>query len=275
MSSYAITGASRGIGWEFLRQISADANNTIIAIVRNKPGTEKRLAEEFPERKNIHVVQGDLNDYASLESAAAETAKITGGGLDYLIANAALLLPYDAFDSIDQLLIQDRPGFESYLNEMYRTNVIGNIYLFHLFTPLVIKGTVKKVIHISSGHADTNWITKLPILVASGYALAKAATNIVTAKYAAEYGKGKEGVLFINICPGFTDTGNLGEFTQEQLTKMAPMIEAFQKHAPPTFTGPRAVEDSVRDVLSVIDRSTVEKDGGVFISHRGDQQWLS
>jgi NAD(P)-dependent dehydrogenase (short-subunit alcohol dehydrogenase family) len=94
--------------------------------------------------------------------------------------------------------------------KLYKTNVIGNIHLFTLFTPLVLKGTVKKVIHISSGHADPKWIVNLPITTSSGYALAKAATNIVTSKFAAQYGKGKDGVLFINICPGFTDTGALG-----------------------------------------------------------------
>ncbi|KAL4861782.1 hypothetical protein BDV12DRAFT_207768 [Aspergillus spectabilis] len=274
MPSYAITGASRGIGWEFLLQISADPNNTVIGMVRNKAASEKRASEEIPSRKNVHIIQGDLDDYASLQSAATATAKITGGGLDYLIANAALLVSYDAFDTIDEL-DQDPAGFEDYLLKLYKTNVIGNIHLFTLFTPLILKGTVKKVIHISSGHADPNWIINLPVTTSSGYALAKAATNIVTAKFAARYGKDKDGVLFINICPGFTDTGAFGSLTEEQLAKMAPMIEAFQKFAPPSFKGPRATEDSVRDVLSVIERSTVEKDGGAFISHRGDQQWLS
>jgi NAD(P)-dependent dehydrogenase (short-subunit alcohol dehydrogenase family) len=91
--------------WEFLLQISADPNNTVIGIVRNKAASEKRASEEIPDRKNVHIVQGDLDDYASLQSAVAETANITGGGLDYLIANAALLVSYDAFDAIDELCI--------------------------------------------------------------------------------------------------------------------------------------------------------------------------
>jgi NAD(P)-dependent dehydrogenase (short-subunit alcohol dehydrogenase family) len=38
-----------------------------------------------------------------LQAAVAETAKITGGSLDYLIANAAFLTLFDAFDPIGTL----------------------------------------------------------------------------------------------------------------------------------------------------------------------------
>ena len=50
-----------------MRQISNDPNNLVIGIVRNKEETEKRVAAEFPSRSNIHLLQGDLVDYASLK----------------------------------------------------------------------------------------------------------------------------------------------------------------------------------------------------------------
>ncbi|KAL4874392.1 NAD(P)-binding protein [Aspergillus karnatakaensis] len=275
MSSYAITGVSRGIGWEFLRQLSANPANTVIGIVRDKAGTDKHVAEELSDRKNIHIVQGDLTDYASLQSAAAETARITGGSLDYLIANAALLTTFDAFDPINELATNQKEAFDKFLLDSYKINTIGNIHLFSLFTPLILKGTVKKVIHISSGHADPEWINDLPISTSAGYAIVKAATNIATAKFAAQYGKHTDGVLFMSICPGATATDTFGSLTEEQQKAMQPMFEAFAKYAPPTFKGPRQPEDSVRDVLRVIEQSTVEKDGATFVSHRGDNMWLS
>jgi NAD(P)-dependent dehydrogenase (short-subunit alcohol dehydrogenase family) len=58
-------------------------------MVRSPAGTKAKVAEL--KRPNIHIVQGDLNDYTSLESAVVATSKITGGSLDYLIANAALV----------------------------------------------------------------------------------------------------------------------------------------------------------------------------------------
>ncbi|KAL4781975.1 hypothetical protein BJX76DRAFT_359408 [Aspergillus varians] len=158
--------------------------------------------------------------------------------------------------------------FDDYLLKLYKINVI---HLFSLFSPLVLKGMVKKVIHITSGHADPNWIVNLPVTGAAGYTLAKAATNITTAKFAAQYGKGKDGVLFINICPGSTDTGNfLGSSiaTQKARADDRDVSEVCSAWS-------RATEDSVRDVLSVIERPTAEKDGGAFVSNRGDQMWLS
>ncbi|KAL5333467.1 NAD(P)-binding protein [Aspergillus crustosus] len=274
MPSYAITGASRGIGWEFLRQLSADPANTVIGIVRNKPATEKRVTDELSGRRNIYILQGDLDDYDSLESAAASTATITGGGLDYLIANGAFLSSFDAFDPISEL-VKNRKEFDEYLTKIYKVNVIGNLHLFSLFTPLILKGTVKKVIHISTGHADPNWIRDLPVTTSAGYALTKAATNIVTDKFAAEFGKGKHGVLFMNICPGYVETGTIGPLTPEQLVKVAPLAELFQRSAPPSYKGPRQPEEPVKDLLAVIERSTVDKDSGTFVSHKGDQVWLS
>lgn len=39
----------------------------------------------------------------NLQKAAQETAAITGGSLDYLIANAAYTTTFDSFDPIDVL----------------------------------------------------------------------------------------------------------------------------------------------------------------------------
>lgn len=52
--------------FEFLRQISKDPNSVVIGIVRNKEETEKRVAAEI-KRSNIHILQGDLDDYESLK----------------------------------------------------------------------------------------------------------------------------------------------------------------------------------------------------------------
>jgi hypothetical protein len=51
----------------FLRQISADPNNTVIVLVRDKPATDTRISAEMSDRKNISVIQGDLTDIQSLK----------------------------------------------------------------------------------------------------------------------------------------------------------------------------------------------------------------
>lgn len=88
-----------------------------------------------------------------------------------------------------------------------KTNIVGTVHLFNLFLPLILKGQQKKVIAISSGHADLDLISKYEIEVTGPYAVGKAATNVVVAKFGAEYAK--DGVLFMSISPGFVDTGHL------------------------------------------------------------------
>lgn len=88
-----------------------------------------------------------------------------------------------------------------------KANVAGNIYLFHLFLPLLLKGKQKKVVFITSGHADLDLINKYKVDISGPYSLAKAATNVVVAKFHAEYAK--DGVLFMSISPGVVDTGSV------------------------------------------------------------------
>lgn len=80
--------------------------------------------------------------------------------------------------------------------------------------PLILKGRGKKVITISSGMADTDFIRKYEIYPATPYAISKAGVNIVIAKFSALYAS--QGVLFLGICPGSvtTDSNNSenGEF---------------------------------------------------------------
>jgi hypothetical protein len=51
------------------------------------------------------MVQGDLTDYASLKKAVNDTANITGGALDYVIANAADMSVESGFYPIGVLYV--------------------------------------------------------------------------------------------------------------------------------------------------------------------------
>ena len=88
----------------------------------------------------------------------------------------------------------------------FQTNVVGNIHLFNLFLPLVMKGKVKKVISMSSGHADLDLINDLEIETQALYSASKAAMNVIVAKYNAQYKK--DSVLFVSISPGVVEVGH-------------------------------------------------------------------
>jgi NAD(P)-dependent dehydrogenase (short-subunit alcohol dehydrogenase family) len=88
----------------------------------------------------------------------------------------------------------------------FKVNVVGNVHLFNLFLPLLQKGSVKKVIAISTGMADIELIRKYEIDIGGPYSISKAALNAAVAKYSAQYQK--DGILFMSISPGLVDTGH-------------------------------------------------------------------
>ncbi|KAA1472250.1 NAD(P)-binding protein [Dentipellis sp. KUC8613] len=202
MPSYVITGANRGIGLAFVRKLSAKPENVVIALVRNLGTTEGLRSLN---RSNVHILHADIGDLASIERAAAETAKITGGSLDVLINNAAMLpnerdaLPLDGYPKgQDQLLADDLTAF-------FTVNVIGVVHTINNFLPLIKKGSLKKVIVISSGAGDVDLTLASGYETSGPYSISKAAVNVAVAKYAAEYKS--QGILFLSISPGFVNTG--------------------------------------------------------------------
>ncbi|KAL7812785.1 hypothetical protein V8C26DRAFT_406580 [Trichoderma gracile] len=271
MPSYVITGASRGLGFEFLRQLSGDSNNIVIGLVRNKPATDQAVAQELAGRSNVHILQADISDYEAIKHAVAETARITGGTLDYLIANAAYISKFDAYDPIG-VLGENPQALEQDLLKSFTVNVIANVHLFNLYMPLILVGSTKKVIALSTGMADLDSMNKYELQVAPGYAISKAAMNVAIGKFHAQYKK--EGVLFMSISPGVVDTGHYKNAAPEQMEKLGGMFEKFVLNNP-DFKGPAKVEDAVRDVIAVWENASIEGgSGGAYVSHHGNKKWL-
>ncbi|KAK5046993.1 hypothetical protein LTR84_006935 [Exophiala bonariae] len=271
MPSYLITGANRGIGFEFVRQLSSDSSNTVIGIVRDKAAAEATVAKELEGRKNIHILETDVTDYNGLKRAAEATAKITGGGLDYVISNAALIPFWSAFEPLGELG-KEPERLEKELAECFNVNVIATVHLINLFIPLVLKGEAKKVITITTGFADAELNAKYNLSIAGPYSISKAAVNMVVAKYSAEYAE--QGVLFLALAPGMVDTGNMDKLTPEQGQKAMGMMGKFKDYAP-DFSGPITPEESVKLMRAVWDKASVANgDGGAFLSQFGNKQWL-
>ncbi|KAK2770285.1 hypothetical protein FQN53_005632 [Emmonsiellopsis sp. PD_33] len=274
MSVYVITGVSKGIGFEILKQTSEDPQNLVVGLVRDKAATEKKVAAEpeLAHRSNVHILHADLTSHASLKQAAADTAKIVGErGVDYLVANAAFLTLFDAFDPVSAL--GDKvEELEEASSQLFKTNVVGNIHLFNLFLPLVMKGKVKKVIAITSGYASLDMINHFKLKMNALYAAAKAAMNVIVAKFNAEWAE--EGVLFMSICPGAVDVGHFDNATPEQMQRLMGSMSKMTAHSP-HFKGLAPVNEAVRDVKSVWEKASIDGgSGGTFVSHYGNQQWL-
>ncbi|PKY06703.1 putative short chain dehydrogenase [Aspergillus campestris IBT 28561] len=272
MSVYVVTGVSRGIGLEFLKQLSEDPKNLIVGLVRDKVATEQKVATELGGRPNVHILHGDLANYATLKQAAADTADIVGErGVDYLVANGGLVPHLDAYGPIGALADKVEE-VEAVSSQLWQTNVIGNMHLFHLFLPLVLKGHVKKVITLSTGMADLDLINNCEVDIAGLYAASKAAMNVIVAKFNAQYKK--DGVLFLSISPGFVEVGRYTDVTPEEAQGMTGFVGNLLAYAP-HFKGPITPEESVRHIRSTWEKASIEGGfGGAFVSHLGNKQWV-
>ena len=131
MPSYLITGASRGLGYAFIRHLAAIPGNTVIGMVRNKEATLARL--EMDGIANVKIVEADITDREALTTAYAEVTDINKGSLDVLINNAALVNERSAYKT----LVDDDPiALEDDLMTSFRANVVGVAKTINTFLPL-------------------------------------------------------------------------------------------------------------------------------------------
>lgn len=213
MTSYVITGAGRGMGLEWIKQLSnASPSNLVFAVVRN-PSSSPALEALESGNANVHIITGDVSSPSSMVAAAAAVRDITGGKLDVLVHNAVAYPSDGAIMGVgpgqlspadEEMVARTKAAFEV----MWDTAVYGTIWTTNAFLPLLEKAAaekgVAKVANISTGLADVEFTLKSEIEYAVPYAVAKAAMNVVTAKYAVELRA--KGVKFVAMSPGYVET---------------------------------------------------------------------
>ena len=205
MPSYVVSGAAKGLGYEFVQQISREPSNTVFALVRN---VEKATAlnDLSSSWKNIHVIHCDVTQPADIEAAAAAVGTATGGSIDVLIHNAyavdfeTVASPPSAFTAENATVAKKA------IDVALGTAVYGVLWLTNAFLPLIRKGKDKKIIHLSSGIVDLALVEKTGVTSGVPYAISKASTNILVAKFAAELRD--EGIWVLALSPGWVNTQN-------------------------------------------------------------------
>jgi len=87
MPIYAITGGNRGLGLEFVRQISSDSNNTVLALTRSL-SSDLSDVKALNKNNNIHVLECDTSSIDSIKAFAQEAKKTLGSKKpDYVLNN--------------------------------------------------------------------------------------------------------------------------------------------------------------------------------------------
>jgi NAD(P)-dependent dehydrogenase (short-subunit alcohol dehydrogenase family) len=187
--------------YEWLRQLSSDATNTVIGLARTTAPVESKLAAD--KITTVRILEADMINPASLNAAAADVTGLTNGSIDYLIVNGAFSDP-----NTQNLLPTAFIGREDVLRKDMMTslevNVLGIMYSINAFLPLIRKSNVKKIIVISTGLADTENVPKTGVPNFITYSSMKAALNMVVAKYSVELKE--EGIIVLALSPGVVAT---------------------------------------------------------------------
>ncbi|KAH8674807.1 hypothetical protein BGZ60DRAFT_514133 [Tricladium varicosporioides] len=268
MPSYVIVGASQGLGYEWLRQLSSDPTNTVIGLVRTPSNVHPKLAVD--SISNVHIIKADMADNNSLIVAAAETKKITGGYVDYLIVNGVNQNVQENFLSPTEFVGKE-DLLTSAMMDSVNVNLLGVIFTINAFVPLVRKSSIKKITVISTGFADRDMVEASTISFSVTYSAIKAALNIVVAKYAAELKP--EGITLLALSPGLVDTGKNNGMPPEVAKKVGIMMADFKTHYPQWDGVPLTPAKSVQMQKKVIEDVDIDRTGS-FLSHHGNKSWL-
>ena len=183
-----ITGANRGLGFEFAKQYAA-RGWTVIATART-PESAADLRALAASTGRVTIEQLDVKDRKGI---AALAAKYRGRPIDLLINNAGIGgdLKGQTLGSFDYALFE----------ESMAVNVYGALAMAEAFRPHVAASRHKKMVAIASGWG----VCGLPRPPGPYfYRASKAALNMVMHSLAAEL-RG-EGVVVALVAPGAADT---------------------------------------------------------------------
>jgi NAD(P)-dependent dehydrogenase (short-subunit alcohol dehydrogenase family) len=189
MSHFVVTGANRGLGLEFVRQLLGRGERVIAGC--RKPGLARpltALAGAHPGR--LSVLPLDITSEKSIAEFARESAMVTDH-VDVLINNAGLLVSGERFGTIAG----------KSLAESFATNATGPLLLAQAFADLLAASKQPRIINISTQLASIA-NTTAPRTVS--YAMSKAALNMATRLLAAELGG--SGTIVVSVHPGWVQT---------------------------------------------------------------------
>ena len=213
--TYLVTGASRGLGAEFVRQLRG-AGHDVIAAVR-RPGTADGAAAA-----GARVVALDVAKPDTFDAFVAEV----GQPIDVLVNNAGVAARDGRLSALSLDTFED----------VFRTNVFGLALLTRALLPLLGRGSRKTIVNVSSSLGSMA-LTQGGFSYA--YCASKAALNLLTVHLHKELVS--DGFTVVSIDPGWnrTDMGG-GEAPldpQDTVRGMVGLMERFGPADSGTFVG--------------------------------------
>ena len=193
-----ITGAGRpsGIGYALARLLAGKGMRVILT-ARDLSAAQARAGELVALGHDVTALTLDVADPGSVAALHAELAR-RFGRLDILVNNAAGMAPYGELAATADLAIA---------HQVVEATLFGAWRLTQAMLPLLRASAHARIVNVSSGagsHGDSAFGLDTDNSMGTSYAVAKAALNALTVKFARE--ERAHGILVNAVCPGFTAT---------------------------------------------------------------------
>ena len=212
-----ITGANRGLGLEFTRQLAARGDR-VFALVRDPDRAEDLRVLSTRSEADVSVLECNVTDDSAVEDAATRV-RDDEGGVEMIINSAGAMGDRGELESIDLETILD----------LVDVNTLGPLRVARAFLPLLRRGngTPPRVINLTSlmGSVADN---------GSGgsyaYRISKAGLNMAVRNMAHDFED--DGIVAVAIHPGWVQTrmggGGAPLTPEESVASMIATIEALR-----------------------------------------------
>lgn len=199
MPAVIVTGASRGIGLEFVRQYCA-AGYQVYATCHSLARADRLKALPAEGSGRIEILEMDVTDAAQVKAVAEQ---LKGRPIDLLINNAGSVEPIfygsGAYEGRDDPDLRNY-DFDGWL-DLLKTNLLGPARVCGAFVDNLAAGARPVAVNMSSTLASlaSTWQAGR-----YAYRTSKAALNMVT-RSAGEWYQ-QRGIIMVSISPGWTRT---------------------------------------------------------------------
>lgn len=224
MPVYVLTGANRGLGLEFVHQLSADSFNIVIGAVRSMSNDLTDL-KSLNKNNNIHILECDTGEASSITSFVGSCGEILEGKkIDYLLHNSGI----NAVPEQNSLSIN-----ESDMIEHIKINVLGPAKTTEAMYKADLLSSDVRILNMTSGLGSMENSIGIKPRKCTTYSISKAALNMLTIHQGEELREKLPGAVVISMDPGWVRTRMGGEGAlieaHESITGMLKVLHEVKK----------------------------------------------